>query len=82
MGVIVLANRSHFDPLGLNIGDAMQTLPQSEALGRQLPPAKPPALPKIQSRDLLQGGNLLLIEHSGERYYLRMTRNNRLILTK
>jgi hemin uptake protein HemP len=60
----------------------MQTLPQTQALGRQLPPAKSPALPKIQSRDLLQGGNLLLIEHGGEHYYLRMTRNNRLILTK
>jgi hemin uptake protein HemP len=36
----------------------------------------------IRSRDLLQGGNLILIEHAGDRYYLRMTRNNKLILTK
>ena len=39
-------------------------------------------LPRIQSRDLLQGNNLILIEHAGDRYYLRMTRNNKLILTK
>lgn len=38
--------------------------------------------PVIHSRDLLRGGNLLLIEHAGDRYYLRMTRNNKLILTK
>lgn len=40
------------------------------------------ALPVIRSRDLLRGGNLILIEHGGDRYYLRMTRNNKLILTK
>ena len=43
---------------------------------------KVPDLPRIQSRDLLQGNNLILIEHAGDRYYLRMTRNNKLILTK
>jgi hemin uptake protein HemP len=70
------------DPLDLNLGDAMQTVPQTQESDRQLPPQKRPALPRIQSRDLLQGSNLLLIEHGGDRYYLRMTRNNRLILTK
>lgn len=39
-------------------------------------------LPRIRSGDLLRGGNLILIEHGGDRYYLRMTRNNKLILTK
>jgi hemin uptake protein HemP len=36
----------------------------------------------VSSRDLLQGQSLILIEHAGDRYYLRMTRNNKLILTK
>ncbi|WP_232229467.1 hemin uptake protein HemP [Marichromatium purpuratum] len=36
----------------------------------------------IDSRTLLGGQHLLLIDHAGERYFLRMTRNNKLILTK
>jgi hemin uptake protein HemP len=39
-------------------------------------------LPSVCSRELLRGGNLILIEHGHERYFLRMTRNNKLILTK
>ncbi len=51
---------------------------------RQLPSASAPApdLPRVESGELLRGGNLILIEHAGDRYYLRMTRNNKLILTK
>jgi hemin uptake protein HemP len=47
-------------------------------------PAAPgqPDLPKVASRDLLKGSKLVLIEHGGDCYYLRMTRNNKLILTK
>lgn len=36
----------------------------------------------ISSRDLLGERGLLRIEHEGEFYTLRLTRNNRLILTK
>ena len=36
----------------------------------------------ISSRDLLGDRGLLRIEHDGECYTLRLTRNNRLILTK
>jgi hemin uptake protein HemP len=39
-------------------------------------------LPRIDSDALLRGNNLLLIDHAGDRYILRMTRNNKLILTK
>jgi hemin uptake protein HemP len=39
-------------------------------------------LPRIDSNELLRGNNLLLIDHAGDRYVLRMTRNNKLILTK
>lgn len=60
----------------------MHTSSQTNELVRQTPPAQRPALPRIRSRELFQGGHLLLIEHGGVSYYLRMTRNNRLILTK
>jgi hemin uptake protein HemP len=39
-------------------------------------------LPRVRSRDLLRDSNLIMIEHDGDLYYLRMTRNNKLILTK
>lgn len=37
---------------------------------------------RIDCRDLMAGGNELVIEHDGAEYHLRLTRNNRLILTK
>lgn len=37
---------------------------------------------RIDSRALMDGQKLLMIEHMGSHYYLRMTRNNKLILTK
>jgi len=45
-------------------------------------PAQLAEPPRVASRDLLRGAHLILIEHAGEHYYLRMTRNNKLILTK
>jgi hemin uptake protein HemP len=57
-------------------------MPRTNDLRRQDPPSHQADLPRICSSDLLRGGNLLLIEHAGERYYLRMTRHNKLILTK
>lgn len=62
----------------------MQTMSQTPDHGvrRSAPMSPSPELPTIRSRDLLQGGNLILIERAGDRYYLRMTRNNKLILTK
>ncbi len=55
----------------------MSTTPSGSAPQRCLGSA-----PRVSSRDLLRGGNLILIEHGQERYVLRMTRNNKLILTK
>ena len=48
---------------------------------------RPPAvdgegMPRQHSSDLLQGGRRMVIEHGGELYCLRVTRNERLILTK
>ncbi|MEZ7978280.1 MAG: hemin uptake protein HemP [Myxococcota bacterium] len=39
-------------------------------------------LEKVQASDLLGPRRIVQIEHEGEVYTLRITRNNRLILTK
>jgi hemin uptake protein HemP len=36
----------------------------------------------IDSRRLLAGGRELVIDHAGQQYRLRLTRNDKLILTK
>ncbi len=38
--------------------------------------------PPLQSQDLLRGGRVRAIEHADERYFLRLTRNGKLILSK
>ena len=38
--------------------------------------------PMVDSRDLLKGGNEVVIRHGEERYRLRLTRQKRLILNK
>lgn len=51
-------------------------------------PADPGSVPapegtvSISSRQLLQGAREVLIEHEGETYRLRLTRNGKLILHK
>lgn len=42
----------------------------------------PEAIRVITSQQLMQGQRELLIEHSGETYRLRITRNGKLILNK
>ncbi|MCG6117150.1 MAG: hemin uptake protein HemP [Aquimonas sp.] len=37
---------------------------------------------RIDSQTLLQGGRELRIEHAGQEYRLRLTQNDKLILTK
>lgn len=48
------------------------------------PQPTPPPAPgvAVKAAALMRGGNLLLIEHGGERYQLRLTRSGKLILTK
>jgi hemin uptake protein HemP len=41
-----------------------------------------PATPRVDSRRLMAGENELVIEHAGQEYRLRLTRNDKLILTK
>lgn len=38
--------------------------------------------PRIDSQRLMSGANELVIEHAGQEYRLRLTRNDKLILTK
>jgi hemin uptake protein HemP len=50
------------------------------------PEAKPaapsvPTPPTFQSRDLFQGGKVVLILHEGREYWLRITNAGKLILT-
>lgn len=40
------------------------------------------ATSRVESASLLQGGRELLIAHAGQEYRLRLTRNDKLILTK
>ena len=50
----------------------------------QSPPASPDVgqTPVFDVRDLLGGGREVIILHAGERYRLRVTANDKLILTK
>ncbi len=41
-----------------------------------------PTRPELDTRDLFRGNRTVTIDHEGERYILRLTRNERLILTK
>jgi hemin uptake protein HemP len=45
-------------------------------------PAAPPATRRISSQALLEGERELVITHQGSEYHLRLTRNDKLILTK
>lgn len=38
--------------------------------------------PRISSKDLFSGASTVEIEHAGQHYLLRVTRENKLILTK
>ncbi len=46
------------------------------------PTAPSPEPPRYESHELFRGARVLEITHSGEKYRLLITRNNRLILQK
>jgi len=63
----------------------MSTLPQTESRGQSSVVALRPAATatrRIESKNLLDGSRELVIEHQGNEYHLRLTRNDKLILTK
>lgn len=49
---------------------------------RLTPAPAPTDRPCVESKALFKGGAALEIEHAGQRYVLRVTRENKLILTK
>ncbi len=58
----------------------MSQMPSSSPQPASLAPSEVKTC--IDSRQLLDGKNLIEIEHAGQRYQLRVTRENKLILTK
>jgi len=69
------------------------TLHLPAAAGRLAPPSSrlslrprttgpTPAVRRVSSQSLLDGGRELVIQHQGSEYHLRLTRNDKLILTK
>lgn len=60
----------------------MQTLiAQRPQVSRAAAPARA-ASPRLKSEDLFRNTHELVIEHHGEEYRLRLTRNDKLILNK
>jgi hemin uptake protein HemP len=49
-----------------------------------MPPRETLHLPALElsSQELFRNGNTVRIEHAGQTYWLRLTRGNKLILTK
>lgn len=45
-------------------------------------PVRTVAQPRLRSQDLFRGTHELIIEHQGQEYRLRLTRNDKLILNK
>lgn len=65
-------------PLVMTPADA--TAQQAGRLSLASPPSRPSRV--LPSDELLAGGRELVIRHEGGEYFLRLTRNNKLILTK
>lgn len=69
-----LANANHsYYHVGMNNALNAKPAPQANPLA---------ANGVARSQDLLGAGSVLMIEHAGERYVLRLTKNGKLILTK
>lgn len=47
-----------------------------------VPESSASATVQLSSRDLFRAAKTVCIEHNGEHYWLRLTRGNKLILTK
>ncbi|MDB5971760.1 MAG: hemP [Hydrocarboniphaga sp.] len=50
--------------------------------GRSPHSQRPAPQPRLKSQDLFRGTHELIIEHQGQEYRLRLTRNDKLILNK
>lgn len=49
---------------------------------RSVPMQRPDPRPRLHSRELFRDTQELIIEHRGQEYRLRLTRNDKLILNK
>ena len=54
----------------------------SSTLNIPRPPKRTASLPRLRSEDLFRTSHELIIEHQGQEYRLRLTRNDKLILNK
>lgn len=63
-----------------NGAQEMQAKPQSATL--VVVPVRPELPPRLDSGQLLRGRTTMQIDHGGQHYTLRVTRDNKLILTK
>ncbi len=54
------------------------SVPASSAASHQ----RPASAQRVESNRLMSGARELVIEHAGQEYRLRVTRNDKLILTK
>jgi hemin uptake protein HemP len=67
--------------LPLKVRDfSRQTFTQAPSPATAAPTGQP--IKRIDSQSLLDGTRELVIEHQGAEYHLRLTRNDKLILTK
>ncbi len=60
----------------------MTTLQATHHYTTPTTPRLPASKPRLKSEDLLGSGSELIIEHRGEEYRLKLTRNDKLILNK
>jgi len=56
--------------------------PSNQSITADSAPELPSARPRLNSKLLFGTQNEIVIEHQGEEYRLRITRNGKLILTK
>ena len=55
---------------------------QSQTTKASQPTDRSTTRPRIDSQQILRGAQTVEIDHAGQRYLLRITRENKLILTK
>lgn len=60
----------------------MQSSSATLSLPRVEMASRPSSLPRLRSEDLFRSSHELIIEHQGQEYRLRLTRNDKLILNK
>lgn len=59
----------------INMASTAVDVPRPSTPARQ-------SLPRLRSEELFRQGHELIIEHQGQEYRLRLTRNDKLILNK